>query len=191
MKHLANVWKKPRESLGSLWKKKLMDYRRDPVITKIDKPTRIDRARRLGYKAKQGYVVVRVRVGKGTRKRPKPAGGRRPKAAGRYYPPGKSLQSIAEQKASRKYPNLIPTSICGSVEDVTVLWDWRDRNSQATTSKQTTTMPVSHKLPHLSAYRRKIAVWLDSVTVGHYNYSREYKSLGMFRVRSRSPDALS
>jgi ribosomal protein L15E len=30
----------------------------------------VDKARRMGYKAKQGYVVYRVRVRRGNRKRP-------------------------------------------------------------------------------------------------------------------------
>jgi len=122
MKQLAQIWKRPKESLGSLWKKKLVEYRKDLVITKLEKPTRIDRARSLGYKAKQGFIVVRVRVGKGTRKSPKPAGGRRPKTSGRFHPPGKSLQVIAEQKASRKYPNLEVLNSYPVVEDGQYKW---------------------------------------------------------------------
>ena len=41
-----------------------------PVIHRCTRPTRPDKARRLGYKAKQGYVVYRVRVRRGGRKRP-------------------------------------------------------------------------------------------------------------------------
>ena len=105
-KYIANLWKKPKENLGELWKQRLVLWRREPTVIRIEKPTRLDRARSLGYKAKQGFVVCRVKVGKGTRKIPKPSGGRTPKASGRYYSLGKSLQVVAQEKAARKFPNL-------------------------------------------------------------------------------------
>jgi len=105
-KYIAKLWKRPKETLGEARKQRLIKWRKEDVVTRIDRPTRLDRARSLGYKAKQGIVVVRVRVSKGGRKRPKPAGGRRPKTAGRFFPLDKSKQSVAEQKASRKFPNL-------------------------------------------------------------------------------------
>jgi len=46
------------------------EYRQLPTIHRVSKPSRIDKARRLGYKAKQGYVIYRVRVRRGGRKRP-------------------------------------------------------------------------------------------------------------------------
>jgi large subunit ribosomal protein L15e len=42
------------------------------VIHRASRPSRPDKARRLGYKAKQGYVIYRVRVRRGGRKRPAP-----------------------------------------------------------------------------------------------------------------------
>lgn len=106
LKHLAQIWKRPKENLGSIWKTRLIEMRQDGTVTRLEKPTRIDRARSLGYKAKQGFVVTRVRVPRGTRKRPKPAGGRKPKTAGRFLPADKSKQQMAEEKASKKYPNM-------------------------------------------------------------------------------------
>lgn len=41
-----------------------------PVVHRASRPSRPDKARRLGYKAKQGYVIYRVRVRRGGRKRP-------------------------------------------------------------------------------------------------------------------------
>ncbi len=104
-KHVANIWKKPKENLGEGYSMMMIHIRKQPTITKIDRPTRIDRARRLGYKAKEGYVIVRVKVDKGMRKTPK-KGGRRPKTAGRFFSLGKSSRVVAEEKASRKYKNL-------------------------------------------------------------------------------------
>jgi len=90
----------------SVSKASLIVWRRQKVITRIRKPTKIARARTLGYKAKQGYVMLRVRVDRGKRKRPKIGGGRRPKRFGKYFTLGKSRAQVAEEKAQRKYPNL-------------------------------------------------------------------------------------
>ncbi|MCP9258927.1 60S ribosomal protein L15 [Dirofilaria immitis] len=44
-------------------------YRQLTAIHRISRPTRPEKARRLGYRAKQGYVIYRVRVRRGGRKR--------------------------------------------------------------------------------------------------------------------------
>lgn len=46
------------------------EYRQLPGIVRLNRPSRPDKARRMGFKAKQGYVVYRVRVRRGGRKRP-------------------------------------------------------------------------------------------------------------------------
>jgi large subunit ribosomal protein L15e len=101
-----DIWKKPKKNLGALWKKRLVEWRKENVVTKVEKPTRIDRARTLGYKAKQGFVVARVRVLKGKRKRPKFPGGRKPSKRGRFFSSGKSNKLMGEERAARKFPNL-------------------------------------------------------------------------------------
>lgn len=92
--------------MGKEYKAKIASFRREGTVTRIDRPTRIDRARSLGYKSKQGFVLARVQVKKGVRKRPKPSGGRRPKRAGRFFSLGKSKRLVAEERASRKFPGL-------------------------------------------------------------------------------------
>uniref|UniRef100_A0A7N5JEC0 Ribosomal protein L15 n=1 Tax=Ailuropoda melanoleuca TaxID=9646 RepID=A0A7N5JEC0_AILME len=47
-------------------------YRQLSALHRAPRPTRPDKARRLGYKAKQGYVIYRIRVRRGGRKRPVP-----------------------------------------------------------------------------------------------------------------------
>src|SRR5208283_2367646 len=69
------------------------------------KPTNLARARKLGYKAKQGVVIVRVKVSKGKSKRRQPSGGRKPSKSGRYYTRSKSMQAIAEERATKKFSN--------------------------------------------------------------------------------------
>lgn len=82
-------------------------WRREPAVCRVDTPTRPERARSLGYKAKQGYVVVRVRIRKGGARKPRPRSGRRQKALGvTRYTRSISLKNIAESKASKRYPNL-------------------------------------------------------------------------------------
>jgi large subunit ribosomal protein L15e len=87
-------------------KPRLVEWRRQNTVTKIERPTNIARARSLGYKAKEGFSLARVKVKKGKRKRPKPAMGRKPGHSGRFFTPGKSKQMIAEEKAARKFSNL-------------------------------------------------------------------------------------
>ena len=76
-------------------------------MKRVPYPTRLDRARRLGYKAKQGIILVRVRVRRGGARKPRPSSGRRQKAMGVVkYTREISLQEIAEKRANRKYPNM-------------------------------------------------------------------------------------
>lgn len=106
--YMAMLWKRPHDGpLAPVMKQRLMKWRRQPSIVRVEKPTRINRARALGYKAKPGFVVVRVRVRKGGLRKPRPRSGRRPKRMGVYgHSPRKSLQLIAEERAARKYRNL-------------------------------------------------------------------------------------
>ncbi|MCC6003141.1 MAG: 50S ribosomal protein L15e [Thermofilum sp.] len=109
LKYLAELWKKQiGGERAELMRQRMLLWRRQPVVVRIHRPTRINRARALGYKAKQGYVVARVRIRKGGLNRPRPSSGRRPKRMGVYgYSPHKSAQLIAEEKAARKFPNLV------------------------------------------------------------------------------------
>jgi len=106
--YISQSWKRPYEGiLGELNRARLIEWRREPVVVRVDKPTRLDRARSIGYKAKQGFIVARVRVSKGGREKPRPKKGRRPKRIGVYgYAPEKSLQLLAEERAARKYRGL-------------------------------------------------------------------------------------
>ena len=61
---------------------RIIGWRKQTAIIKLDHPSRIARAHRLGYKAKQGIIVVRSRVGTGGMRRQRPRGGRRPKHLG-------------------------------------------------------------------------------------------------------------
>jgi|TARA_B100001996_G_scaffold59941_1_gene42720 large subunit ribosomal protein L15e len=107
-KHVSVAWKKPKESIPSRYRiDRMAGWRKEPVFIRIDKPTRIDAARRVGYKAKQGVVVVRTRVRRGGLRKGKIHMKRKPSKAGiKKITMGKSIQRIAEERSARRYPNL-------------------------------------------------------------------------------------
>jgi|TARA_B100001964_G_scaffold245773_1_gene335876 large subunit ribosomal protein L15e len=103
--HIREIWKKPKESLGDTWQKRLLEWKNQDTTVRIKHPTRLDRARSLGYKAKQGFILVRQRVDRGGRQRETIRKGRRSKHFGRRKNVDKSYQSVAEERAVKKYPN--------------------------------------------------------------------------------------
>lgn len=107
-KYIAEEWAKPEESfVEELMRQRLIEWRKQHTVTRLEHPTRLDRARKLGYKAKQGFVMTRVRVRRGGLRKKRPRSGRRPKRMGvAKFKPAKSLRLIAEERAARKFPNL-------------------------------------------------------------------------------------
>ena len=107
-KYLAKAWKSPEKSyIGELLRSRLVNWRREPVVVRVKNPTRLNRARALGYKAKQGFTIARVRVRRGGLLRSRPRSGRRPRRMGVYgYTSWKGLREIAEERAMKKFPNL-------------------------------------------------------------------------------------
>ena len=87
-------------------REKMKEWRAGERITKIEKPTRIDRARALGYKAKKGVVVARVVIARGGRKKPRINKKRRTKRQNTRKSLKMNYKWIAEQKAGRKFKNL-------------------------------------------------------------------------------------
>ena len=118
-RHLKEAWKRPEDSyIKDVMRQRAIYWRRQPASVRIDKPTRLDRARSLGYKAKKGFVVVRTRVRRGGRRKPRPTLGRRQKRMGvKKFTPAKSIRLMAEERTARKYPNL---------EVLNSYWVWQD-----------------------------------------------------------------
>ena len=97
--------KKQSDVMRFLLRVRAWEYRQLPSIHRASRPSRPDKARRLGYKAKQGYVIYRVRVRRGGRKRPVSKGivYGKPKHQGITEIKFKrSLKSVAEERAGRK-----------------------------------------------------------------------------------------
>ncbi|MDE1825359.1 MAG: 50S ribosomal protein L15e [Candidatus Micrarchaeota archaeon] len=104
-KYIKQNFEASYKQRGEELKRRISQWRTQGTVTKISQPTNMARARELGYKAKQGIIVARVKVLKGLSKRQKPVRGRKPSKYGAYYAFVKSLQSRAEEKAARKFTN--------------------------------------------------------------------------------------
>ena len=120
-KYLEELWrKKQSDLLRFLLRVRCWQYRQLTAIHRAPRPTRPDKARRLGYKAKQGYVIYRVRVRRGGRKRKV----RRGAQCGKPTNMGvnqlkfqRSLRSVAEERAGR---------YCGALRVVNSYWVGQD-----------------------------------------------------------------
>merc|ERR1712170_320603 len=103
MQELAR--KKQSDVMRFLLRVRCWQYRQLASIHRASRPTRPDKARRMGYRAKQGYSIYRVRVRRGGRKRPVPKGATYGKPTNQGVNSLKfqrSLQSVAEERAGRK-----------------------------------------------------------------------------------------
>jgi large subunit ribosomal protein L15e len=80
--YIKQAWRKPSEEKIAEIRNKMIEWRSQERITKIEKPSRLDRARNLGYKAKKGFVVFRVTLERGGRSRIRPVSHRRTRRMG-------------------------------------------------------------------------------------------------------------
>jgi len=120
-KFLEELYKrKQSDLLRFILRIRCWQLRQLAAIHRATRPTRPDKARRLGYKAKQGYVIYRVRVKRGGRKRPVSKGITygKPKTAGvNQLKFQRSHKSVAEERAGRK---------CGSLRVLNSYWIAQD-----------------------------------------------------------------
>jgi large subunit ribosomal protein L15e len=71
LQYVEELWrKKQSDVLRFLLRVRCWEFRQLPGIVRLSRPSRPDKARRMGFKAKQGFCVYRVRVRRGGRKRP-------------------------------------------------------------------------------------------------------------------------
>ena len=104
-KYINETFQNEYKERSQLLKNRISAWSVEPSVFRIERPTNIARARELGYKSKQGVVMARVRVLGGLRRRRAIAGGRKPSRSGQFFSYDKSLQSIAEERAARKFSN--------------------------------------------------------------------------------------
>ena len=108
-KYLEQLWKKKQSDvLRFLLRMRAWEYRQGAKVKTVSRPTRPDKARRLGYKAKEGYVIVRVAVRRGGRKRPNGKGivYGKPKHQGIVVKANRNLRAYAEGRAGKYATNL-------------------------------------------------------------------------------------
>lgn len=109
-KYLEELWKKKQSDLMRfILRMRTWEYRQLQTIHRCTRPSRPEKARKLGYKRKQGFVIYRCRVRRGGRKRPVPKGiiYGKPKHQGvtglKFQ---RSLRSVAEERVGRRLGNL-------------------------------------------------------------------------------------
>uniref|UniRef100_A0A8C6IIC6 Ribosomal protein L15 n=1 Tax=Mus spicilegus TaxID=10103 RepID=A0A8C6IIC6_MUSSI len=90
-KYIQELWrKKQSDMMRFLLRVRCWQYRQLSALHRAPH-TRPDKARRLGYKAKQGYVIYRIHV--------RPGGRKRPVSKGATYGKPVHLQSVADERA--------------------------------------------------------------------------------------------
>jgi len=101
------VWLKMLKENPMELRQRAVIWRNQNAVTRVEKPSRIARARRLGYKAKQGIIVIRMRVGTGGMRKQRPRGGRRPKHLGvTKIKADVSMKQVSERRVLERYPNM-------------------------------------------------------------------------------------
>ncbi|MGQ9582520.1 MAG: 50S ribosomal protein L15e [Thermoplasmatota archaeon] len=107
-KYIGEAWHRPAKSVtGELRWERMVQWRSEPVFHRVDRPTRLDRARALGYRAKPGFVIVRTRVRRGGLRKRAIRKGRKPRSKGILsITMAKSIRRIAEERTQKHYPNM-------------------------------------------------------------------------------------
>lgn len=105
-KYMRELWKQPKASMPELWKQRLILWRKQPSTVRIARPTRIDKARSLGYKAKDGFIIVRERLIRGGHTREwTEIGGRKSRRRSPRVNLRKGSRQVAEERANKKFTN--------------------------------------------------------------------------------------
>lgn len=103
-KYIQEAFKSNKKT--SEQKQRLIEWRKEPAIIRIDHPTNLARARSLGFRAKQGFCLVRVKLERGGRQRARRKKGRSPKKSHQKLILDKSYQWVAEERAQKRFTNL-------------------------------------------------------------------------------------
>ncbi len=102
-KYLREAWKKPDVKV---LRARMIEWRKAGVVTRVEKPLRLDRARALGYKAKKGVTVVRIKIKRGGHKKSRPNKARRTKRLHIRKNLKMNYKEIAETRVARKFSNM-------------------------------------------------------------------------------------
>lgn len=153
--YMEEWWQNGTSEFKDWIRRSAISWRREPVIKRVTRPTKLVTARRLGYKAKPGIVIVRVRIRRGGARKPRPVSGRRQKAMGASkFTRSLSLQEIAERRAGKRYPNMTIRSSYHVFKDGTNHWYeviLIDRNRKGLEQ------PIFHHRPSLGSSPARLA----------------------------------
>merc|ERR1711990_1320254 len=109
-KYLQELWRKKKsDTMRFVMRVRCWEYRQLATIHKAAKPSRLDKARAVGFKAKQGYTIYRVRIRRGGRKRAVGKGivyGKPVHGGIRKLKKARSHRSVAEEKCGRRCSNM-------------------------------------------------------------------------------------
>ena len=109
-KYLEELWKKKQcDVLRYLMRIRAWEYRQQTKVCRVTRPTRHDKAHKLGYKAKEGYAIFRSAVRRGSRKRPTHRGVvyGKPKHQGiNQIKFARNLQAVAEERVGKRCANM-------------------------------------------------------------------------------------
>lgn len=122
LKYVKKLFQKPSEEATTVQRERLIAMRREPVTIRIERPTNIATARSLGYRPKQGVIVVRQRVLRGGRQRPDIKGGRRSAHSSQRKVVKKNYQQVAEERANKVYKNCEVMNSYKVAADGTYYW---------------------------------------------------------------------
>jgi large subunit ribosomal protein L15e len=104
---LKETFQQHNNSYNSAAWNRMVKLRHNRTTLRIEHPVNLPRARSMGYKAKQGYVVAITKVRRGTMHKIRPKMGRKPgNLAVSKITTKKSLRWIAEERTVKRYPNL-------------------------------------------------------------------------------------
>ena len=159
-------------------KDRLVAWRREPVTQRIEHPTRLDRARALGYRAKTGMLLVRQRVGRGSHTRPDWSGGRRSRNMGIRLNLRKNYQLIAEERAQREFPNCEVLNSYYAAEDGKHYWFeiiMADRSHPQINS--------DHRTSWISEPQHRGRVFRGLTSAGRKTRGLRYKGVGSEKAR--------
>merc|ERR1712100_215210 len=117
MGYLRELWnRKQSDVVRFLQRVRAWEFRQMPTIYRATRPTRPDKARRVGYRAKQGYIIYRVRIKRGSRKKRVAKGIVYGKPVGqgvKKWKAARNLRSVAEERVGRK---------CGGLRVLNSYW---------------------------------------------------------------------
>jgi large subunit ribosomal protein L15e len=106
-RQIGETWQKVfKDKSGDILQRAIL-LRKGPTIERLERPSRLDKARMYGYKAKEGVVVIRIKIKAGGMRRQRPVSGRRPKHLGVLrMKSDESVQKVAERRVREKHTNL-------------------------------------------------------------------------------------